>query len=312
MTTSSVYSTSVVRKRSSKMTTSSVYSTSVVRKRSSKMTTSSVYSTSVVRKRSSKMTTSSVYSTSVVRKRSSKMTTSSVYSTSVVRWSKDGDKQHKMFASFTSFPHVWKQLLSSGDHTFEEILDVEDAFQLHGPCRSNDGVVVFEQGDLEDDGPFALGRCRGSSVVGSFYLEAADVKGNIIVITFYLLQASRQRPALLSLSRTASLPSMAGTVALVVHKHCFTVSSAPFNISLSASVAIKSLLARSLVTKASLSAAVFPSLFTFTLSFTSCNSLCQLKTRLQFADVTHRHSDKVVKSLVVRFHASLHARLKGL
>ena len=120
-----------------------------------------------------------------VSKRSSKMTTSSAYSTSVVRWSKDGDKQNKMFASLMSFPHVWKQLLSSGDHTFEEVLDVEDTFQLHGPCRSNDGVVVFEQGDLDDDGPFALGRCRGYSVVGSFYLDSADVvKGNIIVITF--------------------------------------------------------------------------------------------------------------------------------
>ena len=120
-----------------------------------------------------------------VSKRSSKMTTSSVYSTSVVKWSKDGDKQNKMFAPLTSFPHVWKQLLSSGDHTFEEVLDVEDAFQLHGPCRSNDGVVVLEQGELYHDGPIVLGRCRGYSTVGSFYLEGADVgKGNIIVIMF--------------------------------------------------------------------------------------------------------------------------------
>ena len=40
--------------------------------------------------------------------------------------------------------------------------------------------------------------------------------------------------------------------------------------------------------------------------------LCELKTGLQFTDVTDCHSDKFVKSFVISFHASLHARLKGL
>ena len=104
------------------------------------------------------------------------MTTSSAYSTSVVRWSKDGDNQNKMFASVMSFPHVQEQLLSLGDHTFEEVLVVKEAFRLEGVRRPNYGVVVLEQSKLDNDGPFALGRCRGSSVVGSFHLEVSIIE----------------------------------------------------------------------------------------------------------------------------------------
>ena len=76
-----------------------------------------------------------------------------------------------MFAPLMSFPHVWKQPLSSGDHTFEEILDVEEAFRLVGVRRPNDGVVVLEQGERYHDCPIALGRCRGSSAVISLFLS---------------------------------------------------------------------------------------------------------------------------------------------
>ena len=57
---------------------------------------------------------------------------------------------------------------SSGDHALGEVLVEEEAFRLHHARRPNDGVTVLERRELDHGGPFALGRCRGSSAVGQF------------------------------------------------------------------------------------------------------------------------------------------------
>ena len=72
-------------------------------------------------------------------------------------------------------PHVWEQMLSSGDHALGEVLVEEEAFRLHRTRRPNDGVTVLERRELDHDGPFALGRCRGSSAMGPFNLDSADL-----------------------------------------------------------------------------------------------------------------------------------------
>ena len=68
-----------------------------------------------------------------------------------------------------------EQHLPSGNHSLSEVLVEEVAFRCHRARCPNDRITVLERSELDDDGPFAVCRCRGSSAVGPFDLDIADL-----------------------------------------------------------------------------------------------------------------------------------------
>ena len=75
-------------------------------------------------------------------------------------------------------PACREQLLPSGNHALGEVLVEEVAFRVHRARCPNDRITVLERPELDDDGPFSLCRCRGSSAVGPFDLEFAGSAGS--------------------------------------------------------------------------------------------------------------------------------------